>query len=766
MAVNRLIIVASIEGVKNVTKQISGIGDAAAGAQRQSTLLGKSLGALIVGGSLSLLASYTDEFINLENKLRTVTTSTEQLTEVTQRLFDIAQETRVSFSSTASLYQRLAMAGKQYGWTTESNLKFTELLNKATIISGATTTEANAAIIQLSQGMSKGVLNGDELRSVLEQLPIVGDAIAKQMGVTRGELRGLGADGAITSDIVMQAVLGMEEWNEQFAKLTPTMSQAFQVLNDSVMMFLGQVNKGTGGVNIFTNIILGAAQVIKTAAVPATELLSAVMGGLYAIGLALWSPIEQVANALLTYALGAEEASNTSLTMLEFVKMLTEGFIFMLKTALLPVTLAIQGVAWGLNELGIISDEAYKNITDVTYGLKDWVKDGLAANKRIAGVGEALDETTDSAGSFGGALSKVTDELEKNGKAAKGMADEYLKMEGYLGDAANGTSMLDGSLGELETTTSKTKDSTNKLKESMWDTGIAFDDTSDSVDNYASSLSGLLGLDGQVYNGLNGIASGLAGVTAAANNAANAIKNVSNATSTVSGGNASTLYGSSGGTGFGVVSGSTGKPIEARASGGSVRSGTPYLVGEKGPEIMIPGQNGSVLPNELVNPYLDKLAQAKADLQAFHQSQIGTMIGGNEINTLVSLQRKVQTVTDMMNDYQKVLDVKILKYQSKLLKQQVESQTGQGPVLPGFEPSAAPQIDFQTLTPWQSGTPAGPDNNRFGVAGGGSGSSDNSINVVVNFSTDDYASFRQNRAQFEEELRATVERAARRKGRR
>lgn len=37
---------------------------------------------------------------------------------------------------------------------------------------------------------------------------------------------------------------------------------------------------------------------------------------------------------------------------------------------------------------------------------------------------------------------------------------------------------------------------------------------------------------------------------------------------------------------------------EFRAAGGSVVSGRPYIVGEKGPELMVPGQSGTIVPND------------------------------------------------------------------------------------------------------------------------------------------------------------------------
>ena len=47
----------------------------------------------------------------------------------------------------------------------------------------------------------------------------------------------------------------------------------------------------------------------------------------------------------------------------------------------------------------------------------------------------------------------------------------------------------------------------------------------------------------------------------------------------------------------GLLSGLTGGAIQAKASGGPVNSGTPYIVGEQGPELFVPKQSGTIVPN-------------------------------------------------------------------------------------------------------------------------------------------------------------------------
>lgn len=188
-----------------------------------------------------------DAFTNLQNRLRVVTKDQRELIRVTEELLQVANRSRSSFESTAELYSRLSLATRELNLEGANLVKITESINKAIILSGASAKEANNGLIQLSQGLASGRLTGDELRSTLEQLPVVADVIAKQLGVTRGELRALGAQGEITSIKIIRAFQAAEkELEEKFAKTVPTLSQSFVVLRNNVVAFVGRINEGTG----------------------------------------------------------------------------------------------------------------------------------------------------------------------------------------------------------------------------------------------------------------------------------------------------------------------------------------------------------------------------------------------------------------------------------------------------------------------------------------------------------------------------------------
>lgn len=240
----------AVRGARQVEGALNRV-DAA--GDRVAASLNQAFGILgVIGGTAGLaqagrgLVDFLDTFTSIQNRLKTVTNSTQELTSATDALFAIAQKTRSSFQATAELYTRVGLAARDLGISQQQTLAFTESLNQAVILSGASATEAQAGLIQLSQGIASGTLRGDELRSVLEQLPVVSDVIAQSLGVTRGELRKLGAEGKINADIILQAFEeASEELDRSFLKTVPTIGQGLQVLANSAVKLAGTYDKST-----------------------------------------------------------------------------------------------------------------------------------------------------------------------------------------------------------------------------------------------------------------------------------------------------------------------------------------------------------------------------------------------------------------------------------------------------------------------------------------------------------------------------------------
>lgn len=184
----------------------------------------------------------TDTYTNTNARLGMITGSLEEQRTLQKDVFAAADRARGNYTEMANATAKLKMlAGDTFGSNQEA-VGFTELLTKSLKISGASTAEQNAAFLQLTQAMTAGKLQGDEFRSIMENAPMVADAISKYMGVTKGELKELSSDGAITADIIKGAMFrAANEINGKFADMPPTFADTWQKIKNAGMQAFGGV---------------------------------------------------------------------------------------------------------------------------------------------------------------------------------------------------------------------------------------------------------------------------------------------------------------------------------------------------------------------------------------------------------------------------------------------------------------------------------------------------------------------------------------------
>jgi lambda family phage tail tape measure protein len=190
------------------------------------------LGSTIAGGfALGGIIQFTDSIINLQNKLRSLTGNQELATSMFNDITRVATAARAPLQETGDLYFRIARAARDLGISQQETSDITESLAKSMSMTGATAQETSGALLQLGQALQSGRFQGDELRSVLENMPIVSKAMADELGVTIGELRKLGSEGKITSDVFVRAMQkNKKAIDDAFARSVPTAEQALNNL--------------------------------------------------------------------------------------------------------------------------------------------------------------------------------------------------------------------------------------------------------------------------------------------------------------------------------------------------------------------------------------------------------------------------------------------------------------------------------------------------------------------------------------------------------
>jgi len=226
-------------------------------------LAGVASGLAAVLGTREIL-QMADSYRLLQNRLKLVTKSTEELNAVTREIVATSFEARTSFQSTADLYARVARSSRELGLSQRELITFSKTVSKSIRISGSTAQEAAAGVIQFGQALASSRLSGDELRSVLEQMPRLAQAIAEGMGVGIGRLREMGEAGELSAERVLEALRKVEfEMALEFSALDPLVSEAMGNVQTALMTTIGLIDK-TSGASAFMaeNIIVAAKQLI------------------------------------------------------------------------------------------------------------------------------------------------------------------------------------------------------------------------------------------------------------------------------------------------------------------------------------------------------------------------------------------------------------------------------------------------------------------------------------------------------------------------
>lgn len=208
----------------------------------------KSIAATVGLSAIALqLKSASDSAIQLENRMKTIADSSQGVADAMRTVRDLSMETRSAVDSTAELYQKYSKAAEQLAASSEEVLSVTRLTQQAIQLSGTSADSANAAVIQLGQGLGSGVLRGEELNSVLEQTPRLAQAIAQGLNIGVGQLRAMGAAGQLTSEAVFNSLLSQaDQLNDEFARTTFTMTSQITNIKTALGVFTSEALKGVG----------------------------------------------------------------------------------------------------------------------------------------------------------------------------------------------------------------------------------------------------------------------------------------------------------------------------------------------------------------------------------------------------------------------------------------------------------------------------------------------------------------------------------------
>jgi tape measure domain-containing protein len=245
------------------------------------------------------ISRVADEMQSLEARIgmlpQTIGDSGKAFDEVAKH----ATANRQSIDAYGSFYTKVGNAAK--GLITDQNqlLQVTDTISQALVVGGASTQEAQSAMLQFGQALGSGVLQGDEFRSMAEAAPQYLDALSEAMNIPRENLKKMASQGKLTSKAVIEATLKMSStFEDKFKKIPLTIGQATTIMGNKWAQFIAKFNRETMIVTKVANFIVsamdkigaGLTKFIKSVggADNALTLLVIVAGSFFAIWISGW----------------------------------------------------------------------------------------------------------------------------------------------------------------------------------------------------------------------------------------------------------------------------------------------------------------------------------------------------------------------------------------------------------------------------------------------------------------------------------------------
>ncbi|MGQ9367691.1 tape measure protein [Azospirillum sp. ST 5-10] len=239
-------------------------------------MLGVVGASAAAAGGIALLARAAleagDRMTQAEGRLRAATGSLAAARDVYGQLYELSQQTGMAVADSAGQFVRFRIAGNAVGATNEEVVRLVETVQKFGIVSGASTSEAQAGAVQLAQALASGRLQGDELRSVLENMPLLAQEIADELGVPIGKLREMGEAGELSAERIFRAILdAKEKADEQFGLMPVTVERASNIMGAAWERFTAEIDRSLGLSEKLAAVLMGAANAINsmTAAIEA-----------------------------------------------------------------------------------------------------------------------------------------------------------------------------------------------------------------------------------------------------------------------------------------------------------------------------------------------------------------------------------------------------------------------------------------------------------------------------------------------------------------
>ena len=205
------------------------------------------IGSALAAISVQKIIDLADTMTTTRARIDLMNDGLQTTDELQSMIMASANRSRAAYQTTADAVSKMGIMAKDAFGNNAELIQFTELINKQFTIAGTSAAGVDAAMLQLTQAMSSGVLRGEELNSIFEQAPTIIQTIADYLGVPIGQIRAMAAEGQITSTIVKNAMLSSaDEINAKFNAMPMTFAQVWTLAKNIALEAFGPVIQAIG----------------------------------------------------------------------------------------------------------------------------------------------------------------------------------------------------------------------------------------------------------------------------------------------------------------------------------------------------------------------------------------------------------------------------------------------------------------------------------------------------------------------------------------
>ena len=289
----KVIIGGNSEGAQQAIQEVGNKAESVLG-KRMGSIVSKAFSALPMAGMVAGVAlvgqevlevgakatAVSDKFASIKARINLINDGSQSTASIMDKVYQASERTRGSYTDMLDSVAKLNMLAKDSFSSNDEAIRFVEQLNMQFKLSGANVNEVSSAMTQLTQAMAAGRLQGDEFNSIMENAPMLAQAISQEMGVPIGQLKELGSEGAITAEVIKNALFNSaDETQAKFAQMPMTFQEVGQQLSNAMFQAFQPVMEELSSMTAsedFKTAIDGIGVAIQGMAVVATGAIALV----------------------------------------------------------------------------------------------------------------------------------------------------------------------------------------------------------------------------------------------------------------------------------------------------------------------------------------------------------------------------------------------------------------------------------------------------------------------------------------------------------